>query len=249
MEKIRAAVEAVTGDWLTSRQRERIESALLAAKPEAKTVSSCHCGDIGSHLPSPKCDPAPAASPPALPCPVVGCDCRDRAKAVPRDAPALAPNCGDGEAAFIGGQPGVPDVDRLGEGWSCTPGAPDEPDKTEGQDVAVCPRCKDRQMVKPGVGVHDGKSVFVNHAMKGEKRWCRESGQPIAPGKPDEAPLSEKLKRATEEVANGAPVLQWGYAVTLARALEQQLATRDARIAELERRILRALGCLSEELK
>ncbi len=49
-----------------------------------------------------------------------------------------------------------------------------------------------------------------------------------SPGKPDEAPLSEH-----ERIIN----------------LLGQLAARDARIAELERRILRALGCLSEELK
>ncbi len=50
-------------------------------------------------------------------------------------------------------------------------------------------------------------------------------------GKPDEAPMSNVTLRQAN------------------RHLRRQLATRDARIADLERRILRALGCLSEELE
>ncbi len=57
---------------------------------------------------------------------------------------------------------------------------------------------------------------------------------PPAHGKPDEAPMSNvTLCQANRHI----------------RHLRRQLATRDARIAELERRIFRALGCLSEELK
>ncbi len=167
-----------------SRRWNHFRAALLAAKPEAKPVTACYCGALGSHSPSPKCaskpeaktqpgpqgrtccdtefgelnhrdncivqankNPAPAASPPAwLPlgqhpagtC-VSGCSngwtlypntgdnfctpyCRDRAKAVPRDAAKAeytkpTPENYVVEAYGGGGQPGVPDGWKLKYPW------------------------------------------------------------------------------------------------------------------------------------
>ncbi len=58
--------------------------------------------------------------------------------------------------------------------------------------------------------------------------------------KPNEAPLSEDAEFWRNTAEDRQEIIE---------DQRTQLATRDARIAELERKILRALGCLSEELK
>ncbi len=97
-----------------------------------------------------------------------------------------------------------------------------------------CIKAAAEKVTTPAPGNHPGIFACNCSLQNGLHRTLCPLAQ--APGKPDEAPLMElRMQLAAAKYDN--------------YHLKIELATRDARIAELDRKINRALGCLSEELK